>query len=179
LLEQLTPQELLTLLRAFRAIYGRLPIRSGRWAAILQDMALSSKSPLPPGAGFDRSTFLFVSTVSPLQAAQMVWLAPQPVELCVVEPGDAARDAATFACAGLAVPIVEEPLLAPRRFDESNSDLLLRHAEALRALSALPTRSTLVVWDDLVHGGSASPVLLDEPSLLQAAEMIERGLVGL
>ena len=120
-------------------------------------------------------TYLFVSSAEPLAAAEAVWSAPAPIDLCVMGPSEASREAARFACAGRPVRMDEEPLLAVRRPDESDIDVAARQADALRALYALDTRSALVIWDDGAPIAE-SPRLVDEQWLLYMAELIERGL---
>ena len=120
-------------------------------------------------------TYLFVSAIEPLAAADAAWSSPTPIDLCVAGPSGAARNTAVFACAGRPVPIVEEPLLGARRPGESDIELAGRYADALRALYALDTHAALVVWDDLART-AGSPLLLDEGWLLHTAEQIERHL---
>jgi hypothetical protein len=120
-------------------------------------------------------SFLFVTASEPLAAAQAAWSAPTPIDLCVSAPSAAGRDAAAFACAGRPVRMVEESLLAARRDDEDDIAVVSRHADALRALYALDTRSALVVWDDIAASGETA-LLLDDAWLLHTAELIERHL---
>jgi hypothetical protein len=120
-------------------------------------------------------TYLFVSAAEPLAAAQAAWSAPTPIDLCVSGPSAEARDAAAFASAGRSVRMVEEPLLGARRADEDDIAVIRRHADALRALHALDTRSALVVWDDVAASGQ-SALVLDGAWLLHTAELIERHL---
>jgi hypothetical protein len=120
-------------------------------------------------------TFLFVPASEPLAAAQAVWSAPTPIDLCVSGPSQAAHDTAAFAVAGRAVRFVAEPLLGAPPFRESPSEAAAREADALLALYALETRSALVVWDDL---GAARPpaTTCDDSWLLETAERIGRSL---
>jgi hypothetical protein len=120
-------------------------------------------------------TYLFVSALEPLAAADARWSAPTPVDLCVAGPSRAARDTAAFACAGYPVRMIEEPLLAAPRPDKGHVEVANRHAYALRALYALDTRSALVVWDDTAPR-AGSLLILDEAWLLHTAELIERHL---
>jgi hypothetical protein len=120
-------------------------------------------------------SYLFVSAAEPLAAAQAAWSAPTPIDVCVSGPSAEARDAAAFASAGRPVRMVEEPLLGARRADEDDIAVVRRHADALRALYALDTRSALVVWDDVAAGGQ-SALVLDDVWLLHTAELIERHL---
>jgi hypothetical protein len=71
--------------------------------------------------------------------------------------------------------MIEESLLAARRDDEDDIAVVSRHADALRALYALDTRSALVVWDDIAASGETA-LLLDDAWLLHTAELIERHL---
>jgi hypothetical protein len=121
-------------------------------------------------------SYLFVTGSEPLAAAQAIWSARAPIDLCVSGPSAAARETAAFACAGRRVKIVEEPLLAARRLDEDDITLISRHAEALRALHALDTWSALVVWDDIAGSGQ-TPLVFDDAWLLHTAELIERHLL--
>lgn len=107
-------------------------------------------------AGSSR-TYLFVSAPEPLAAAEAAWSAPTPIDLCVTGR------------------VVEEPLLATRRPHKTDIDVAGRHADALRALYALDTRSALVVWDQIAPRAQ-SPLLFDETWLLHTAELIERHL---
>jgi hypothetical protein len=127
-----------------------------------------------PGPARARS-YLFVTASEPLAAAQAVWSARTPIDLCVSAPSAAARDAAAFACAGRPVRMLEEPLLVARRPDEDDIALISRHADALRALYALDTWSALVVWDDIAAGGQTA-LVFDDAWLLHTAELIERHL---
>ena len=102
-----------------------------------------------------------------------MWSAPSPVDLCVAAPSAAARETVTFACAGLPVRVVEEPLLGTPPPGERATELAARKADALLALYALDTRSALVVWDELKESG---PILVDEAWLLRASEQIDEGL---
>jgi hypothetical protein len=161
---------------------GEIPesVREERGAGIvhgLRDPADSSTRPSGEAACVSRRnrTYLFVSALEPLAAAEAAWSAPTPIDLCVIGPSRAAHDAARFACAGHAVQIIEEPLLATRFPDESGIDATARHAGALRALYALDTRSTLVVLD-AVAPFERSPLLVDEAWLVHTAEFIERHL---
>jgi hypothetical protein len=126
------------------------------------------------GHGLSR-TYLFVSASEPLAAAEALASAPTRIDLCVTGPSAAARETAAFACAGHRVRMVEESRLATRRPHESDHDVARRHADALRALHALDTRSALVVWDQIApHPGF--PLLFDEAWLLHTAQLIERHL---
>jgi hypothetical protein len=118
---------------------------------------------------------MFVTALEPLAAAQAAWSAETPIDLCVCGPSTSARDAAAFACAGRAVRIVEEALLAARGPDEDDLALVGRHAHALRALHALETSSALVVWDDIAVSGH-TVLILDDAWLLHTAELIDRQL---
>lgn len=122
-----------------------------------------------------RRAYVFVTAFEPLAAAQAVWSSATPIDLCVCGPSTSARHAAAFACAGQAVRIVEEVLLAARRPDEDDIAIVGRHARALRALHALETSSALVVWDDIAVSGH-TVLVLDDAWLLRTAELIERQL---
>lgn len=115
---------------------------------------------------------MFVSALEPLAAAQAVWSAPTPIDLCVAGPSQAAQDTATFAVAGRAIRMVAEPLLAARRAGESEIALAAREADALMALYGLETRAALVVWDELGKD-QPRPLVLDELWLLDRAERID------
>jgi hypothetical protein len=119
-------------------------------------------------------SFLFVSADEPLVAAEAVWSAPMPIDLCISDASTEARDTGAFACAGHPVRVVDEPLLAPR-FDDGTVYAAVRWADALRSLYALDTRSALVVCHGLLDGRPL-PALVDESWLLHAAEHIERHL---
>ena len=120
----------------------------------------------PPGR-----TFVFVSAHEPLAAAQAVWSAPTPIDLCVAGPSGAARDTAVFAVSGRPVRMVSEPLLAPRGAGESEMAAAAREADALLALYALDTWAALVVWDELPPD-RPHPAVVDEWWLLDRAEQI-------
>jgi hypothetical protein len=120
-------------------------------------------------------TFVFVSADEPLAAAQAVWSARTPVDLCVAGPSQAARDTAAFAVAGRPVDIVSEPLLAAPPVDEDAADTSVREADALLALYALDTKCALVVWDALDRE-QPHPVIVDEQWLLATAERIGRSV---
>lgn len=124
---------------------------------------------------------MFVSGTEPLAAAQAVWSAPRPIDLCVAAPSETAHETAAFACAGRPVRIVEEPLLCARWRGEDVFDRTARRADALRAVYALDTHCALVVWDTLEGWAKLSPcgtdpVVLQESWLLATAQLIERHL---
>jgi hypothetical protein len=120
-------------------------------------------------------TFVFVSADEPLAAAQAVWSAHTPVDLCVAGPSQAARDTAAFAVAGRPVDIISEALLAAAPPNEDAADRAAREADALLALYALDTRCALVVWDELDRE-QPRPVVVDEQWLVDTAERINRSL---
>ncbi len=120
-------------------------------------------------------TFIFVGADEALAAAQAVWSARTPVDLCVAGPSQAARDTAAFAVAGRPVNILLEPLLSAAPADERTAETAAREADALLALYALDTRCALVVWDEL-NGRQPHPVVVDEQWLLATAERISRAL---
>ena len=120
-------------------------------------------------------TFIFVSADESLAAAQAVWSAGTPVDLCVAAPSPAARDTAAFAVAGRPVDILSEPLLAAARPTEGAADTAAREADAFLALYALDTRCALIVWDEL-NGGRPHPIVVDEQWLLATADQISRSL---
>jgi hypothetical protein len=119
-------------------------------------------------------TFVFVSALEPLAAAQAVWSSPVPIDLAVAGPSEAARQTARFAVAGRPVRMVSEPLLAARRPSESDIAMAARKADALLALYALDTHVALVVWDELEH--QPEPLIVDEWWLLDRAERISLAL---
>jgi len=119
-------------------------------------------------------TFVFVSALEPLAAAQAIWSAPTPVDLCVAAPSRTARETAAFAVAGRPVATVLEPLLAAPREGQTGAARAARAADALLALYALDTRTALVVWDDPETERWLPPVA-DEWWLLDRAERIGRG----
>jgi broad specificity phosphatase PhoE len=112
-----------------------------------------------------RRTYLFVSAAEPLLSAIAVSAAPTSPDLCVVSPSRRARATAAFACAGRLVRIVDEPLLARARDDESHADVAARFAEALRVLHALDARNVLVVLDEIGLCGTSGFELDDEALL--------------
>jgi hypothetical protein len=119
--------------------------------------------------------YLFVSADEPVGAAAAVWeWSAGPPDLCVTSPSAAARETAAFACAGHAVRIVEEPLLAGRDGD-SAADFEDRFAEALRVLLAFDTRTALVVCDDLPPSWAA-PLAAGEAEVERRATQIEHSL---
>jgi hypothetical protein len=125
--------------------------------------------------------FIFVAAGEPLAAAEAVWAAREPVDLCVFAPSTAARETAAFACAGRAVQMDVEPLLGAPHVDETETELALREVDALRTLYALDARCAFVVWDTLaplaaVLPAGATAVTLDEAWLLETADRIERSL---
>lgn len=117
-------------------------------------------------------TFLFVPANEPLAAAQAVWSAPTPIDLCVSGPSRAALDAAAFAVAGKGVPVVCEPLLGRPPYAESSREAAVREANALLALYALDTHSALVVWDALRFARPPA-MTIDESWLLETAEWLD------
>jgi hypothetical protein len=110
-----------------------------------------------------------------LLAAEAVWSTPTPIDLCISDASIEARDTGAFACAGRPVRFLEEPLLAPRRGEET-VDAAFRWADALRSLYALDTRSALVVCHGLFDD-QPLPALVDESWLLRTAERMERHVI--
>jgi hypothetical protein len=119
--------------------------------------------------------YLIVSADQPLVAAAAFQRAPTTPDLCVKSPSPAAKLTADLAFDGRYVRTIDEPLLAGRRPGESAGDFESRYADALRALYALETQLALVIFDALPRG-SDNGLLLDESSLLQLAERIERAV---
>src|SRR5262249_45823228 len=119
--------------------------------------------------------FVFVSALEPLAAAEAVWSAPTPIDLCVAAPSRVARETAAFAVAGRPISTVFEPLLETPRLNGSVGAHAARAADALLALYALDTRTALVVWDDPEVERSLPPTV-DEAWLLEHAERIDRVL---
>jgi len=87
----------------------------------------------------------------------------------------AARHAAAVACRGHLVQMIDEPLLASRQSLESADDFATRYAEAMRIVLAFDTRAALVVCDD-VPTHWATPLFVDDESLLRSIELTEREL---
>ena len=117
--------------------------------------------------------YLIVSADQPLGAAAAIQHAPTPPDLCVKSPSPAAKLTADLAFDGRYVRTIDEPLLAGRRPGESAGDFELRCADALRALYALETQLAFVIFDSLPSARD-NGLLLDESSLLELAERIER-----
>jgi hypothetical protein len=121
--------------------------------------------------------YLIVSAGRPLEAKAAMLHAPAPPDLCIRSPSPEAERAADVAFAGGYVRTIVEPLLAKRAAGESLGDFTWRCADALRNLYALDTRLAFVVVDEL-HTVDKSVLLLDEQSLIQIAEGLERSVVG-
>jgi hypothetical protein len=119
-------------------------------------------------------SFVFVSAADPLVAAEAVWSTPTTIDLCVSDASIEARDTGAFACAGLPVRAVEEPLLAPRS-GEGAVEVAVRWADALLSLYALDTRSALVVCHRLLDA-EPLPAFLNESWLLRTAKQLEHVL---
>jgi len=119
--------------------------------------------------------YLIVSADQPLGAAAAFQHAPTTPDLCVKSPSPAAKLTADLVFDGRYVPTIDEPLLAGRRPGESAGDFELRCADALRALYALETQLAFVIFDSLPSARD-NGLLLDESSLLQLAERIERAV---
>jgi hypothetical protein len=90
-------------------------------------------------------------------------------------PSPAAGLTADLAFDGRHVRTVDEPLLEGRRPGESAGDFEWRCADALRALYALETQLAFVIFDSL-PSARENGLFLDEESLLQLAERIERAV---
>jgi hypothetical protein len=121
-------------------------------------------------------SYLLVSAGDPPAAAAAVsaW-AEGPPDLCVMSPSRRAFDAASVACNGYFVEMIDEPLLAGRQSLESVDDFAARYAEAMRVVLAFDTRAALVVCDD-VPAHWATPLVADDESLLRSIELTEREL---
>ncbi len=130
-----------------------------------------------PARAFDAPrSYLLVSADDPSAAAAAVsaW-AEGPPDLCVTSPSPEARAAAAVASKGHYVPMIDEPLLARRQFFESEDDFAARYAEAMRIVLVFDTRAALVVCDD-VPARWATPLAVDDESLLRSVELVEREL---
>jgi hypothetical protein len=117
--------------------------------------------------------YLIVSADQPFVAAAAIQHSPTPPDLCVKSPSPAAGLTADLVFDGRHVRTIDEPLLEGRRPDESEADFEWRCADALRALYALETQLAFVIFDAL-PSALDNGLLLDESSILELAERIER-----
>ena len=118
-------------------------------------------------------TFILVSASAPDDAALAVANAPQPPDMCLTSPSQAARDTAAYAFQGRWVLTLEEPLLAARNEHENGGDVLARLAVALRSIAAYDAALPFVVVDRLDVLG-ATTFLLDEPGVSRLADDLDR-----
>jgi len=120
-------------------------------------------------------TFIPVSADDPVGAAEAVFSAGAPPDICVVSPTRNARAAATTALRGRWIAMVEEPLLAGRTEAESGGDVLARLAQGLRGALALDATMPLVVCDRIDTLG-ATAFLLDEEGVTRLADDLDQTL---